>query len=145
MCELAAGHVLAVAVKAGTRAPLLRGALPPDSLLPQGMAAAARLLFLCRVQMAKAPGLLVPQALPSLRASPVPRALVSHARPLANRPVELLSRQEAHARLYLAGWARPAPSPRPQSLDSRQQPVARCRQVAQPHELAAECSSDFQP
>jgi hypothetical protein len=144
VCELAAGHVLAVAVKAGTRAPLSREVLLPGSLLPQGMEA-ARLLFLCRVQMAKAPGLLVPQALPSLRASPVPRALVSHARPLANRPVELLSRQEAHARLYLAGQAKPAVYPRPQSLDSRQQPVARCRQVAQPHELAAECSSDFQP
>ena len=72
------------------------------------------------------------------------RALVLLARPLANRLGELLWRQEARVRLYLAGQAKPAVYPRPQSLDSRQQPVARCRRVAQPHELAAECFSDFQ-
>jgi len=142
---LAAGHVLAVAVKGGTRGLLLRGALPPDWLLPQGMEA-ARLLFLCRVPMVKPTGLRVRKALPSLQACRVPRALVSLARIVkANRLLALLSRQEARVRLCLACQAKPAAYPRPQSLDSRQQPVARCRRVARPHELAAECSSDFQP
>ena len=63
VCELAAGHVLAVAAKGGTRALLLRAVLPPGWLLPQGMEA-ARLLFLCRVQMVKPTGLRVQKALP---------------------------------------------------------------------------------
>lgn len=57
------GHVLAVAAKDGKQAPSSLQVLPPGWLSPQGTEV-ARLVYLCRVQMVKATGLLVQEALP---------------------------------------------------------------------------------
>jgi len=92
----------------------------------------------------KATDLLVQEALLSRRAAAVHLALVLLARMVqANHLPEPLSPQEAHVQVCHADQANPAPSPRPQP-DSRQQPVTGLRLGARPHELAAECFSDFQ-
>jgi len=94
--------------------------------------------------MVKAPSLLAQEAPPWLRAAAVHLALVSLAQTVeAKRLPELLSRQEAPVRVCLADQANPAPWPRPQP-DSRRCRVVRCPLAARPHELAAECSWDFQ-
>jgi len=139
---LAADPVLAVAVMGGKIVGPLRPVLPPGWLSPQGTEA-VRLVYLCHVQMVKAPGLLAQEAPPWLRAAAVHLALVSLARTVkAKHLPELLSRQEARVQVCLADQANPAPWPRPQP-DSRQEPVAARRLGARPHESAAECSWDF--
>jgi len=59
------------------------------------------------------------------------------------RAVELPSRLGVFAQLYLVGPAKSAALPRLQP-DSRRCRVVRCPLAARPHELAAECSWDFQ-
>jgi hypothetical protein len=58
-------HVPVVAAMDGKRVAVARSrrALPPGWLSPQGTEV-ARLVYLCRAQMAKATGLLVQEALP---------------------------------------------------------------------------------
>jgi len=60
---LVVDHVPAVAAKDGKQAPSSLQVLPPGWLSPQGTEV-ARLVYLCRVQMVKATGLLVQEALP---------------------------------------------------------------------------------
>jgi hypothetical protein len=92
----------------------------------------------------KAPGLLTQEALPRLQVAAVHLALVFLAQMVkAKRLPELLSRQEARVQVCLADQAKPAPWARPQP-DSRQEPVTARRLGAQPHELAAARSWDFQ-
>ena len=57
------GHVLAVAAKDGKQAPSSLPVLQPGWLSRQGVAVVRR-VCLCLVQMAKATGLLVQEALP---------------------------------------------------------------------------------
>ena len=61
----------------------------------------------------------------------------------ATRLRELLSRLGVFVQLYLVGPAKSAALPRLQP-DSRRCRVMRCPLAARPHELAAECSWDFQ-
>jgi len=62
-CAQVVGHVLAVVAKDGTQAPSSLPVLRPDWLSRQGVAVGRR-VCLCLVQMAKATGLLVQEALP---------------------------------------------------------------------------------
>jgi hypothetical protein len=117
--------------------------LQPGWLSRQGTEV-ARLVYLCRVQMAKATGLLVQEALPWLRAAAAHRALVFLAQMVkAAHLRELLSRLGVFAQLYLVGPVKSAALPR-RRPDSRRCRVMRCPLAARPHELAAECSWDFQ-
>lgn len=94
--------------------------------------------------MVKAPGLLAQEAPPWLRAAAVHLALVSLARTVkAKHLPELLSRLAALAQLHLVGPAKSAALPRLEP-DSRRCRVLRYPLAARPHELAAECSWDFQ-
>jgi hypothetical protein len=92
----------------------------------------------------KATDLLIQEALLSLRAAAVHRALVLLARRVqANHLPEPLSPQEERVQVYLVGQAKPAAWLRLQP-DSRQQPVTGLRLGARPRELAAARSWDFQ-
>lgn len=121
-----------------------RRVLPPGWLSPQGTEV-ARLVYLCPAQTVKANHLeRVPEVLRSLRAAAVHRALVFLAQMVkATHLRELLSRLGVFAQLYLVGPAKSAALPRLQP-DSRRCRVMRCQLAARPHELAAECSWDFQ-
>ena len=118
--------------------------LQPGWLSRQGVEV-ARLVCLCRVQTVKAKHLArVPEVLRSLRAAAVHRALVFLAQMVkAPHLRELLSRLGVFAQLCLVGPAKSAALPRLQP-DFRRCRVMRCPLAARPHELAAECSWDFQ-
>jgi len=127
-CVQVAGHVLEMAAKGGTSVAPSPPVLLPGSLSLQGTEV-VRLVCPSRVQMVKALGLLVQEALLSLRAAVVRLALVLLARTVrANHLPEPLSRQK---QLYA------------QSIDLHSQPVMGCRLLGRRRELAVEYSWDF--
>ena len=136
-CAPVAGHVPPVAVKGGK---LVVRSLPVPRLGPSSLRVEVVHLVCLLGSAARLPRTL--EALPLIRA--VHRLWVCLAQMVTvKHRLLVLSCPGPRVRVCLAYQAQSARRSRPESVDSRRQPVVRCHLHVRPRELAVECSLGF--